>query len=155
MHQLNDFFLLNFFLDWDWESYLSAEEDENNVNMHGDNFDSFEGCDNANKNQMNDKAFKNNSNKNHQEENDDTESLYADSEFAEAIAKAAESSSSSKIKSSELSRKVSQNVHQKRKRPEGIIRPSLRHHPRGGRPAPIADHIQVRIRGGQGCIVEV
>ena len=118
--------------------------------MHGDNFDSFEGCDDANENQMNDKAFKNNSIKNQQEENDDTESLYADSEFAEAIAKAAESSSSSsKLKASELSRKVTQNVHQKRKRPEGIIRPSLRYHPRGGRPAPIADHIQVRIIGGQ------
>ena len=118
--------------------------------MHGDNFDSFEGCDNANENQMNDKAFKNTSIKDQQDENDDTQSLYADSEFAEAIAKAAESSSSSKLKSSELSRKVTQNVHQKRKRPEGIIRPSLRHHPRGGRPAPIADHIQVRIIGGQG-----
>ena len=95
---------------------------------------------------MNDKAFQKNSIKDQQEENDDTESLYADSEFAEAIAKAAENSSSSKLKSSELSRKVTHNVPQKRKRPEGIIRPSLRHHPRGGRPAPIADHIQVHIR---------
>ena len=117
--------------------------------MEGDTFDSFEGCDDGNKkNQMKGKFFKSDSTKNQQEgndgQNDDTESLYADSEFAEAIAKAAESSSSSKLRSSELSRKLHQNGHLKRKRPEGIIRPSMRNHPRGGRPAPIVDHIQVR-----------
>ena len=117
--------------------------------MEGNTFDSFEGCDDANKkNQMKGKFFKSDSTKNHQDgndgQNDDTESLYADSEFAEAIAKAAESSSSSKLRSSELSRKVHQNGHLKRKRPEGIVRPPMRNHPRGGRPAPIADRIQVR-----------
>ena len=117
--------------------------------MEGNTFDSFEGCDDGNKkNQMKGKFFKSDSTKNQQEgndgQNDDTESLYADSEFAEAIAKAAESSSSSKLRSSELSRKLHQNGHLKRKRPEGIIRPSMRNHPRGGRPAPIVDHIQVR-----------
>ena len=116
--------------------------------MEGDTFDSFQGCDNANnKNQINGKVFKNDSIKYGQEtnegQNDDTESLYADSEFAEAIAKAAENSSSSKLKSSELSRKLHQNGQIKKRRPEGIIRPSMRNHPRGGRPAPIADYIQV------------
>ena len=116
--------------------------------MEGDTFDSFNGCDDKNnENQLNGKYSNNDSSQKQQiendGENDDTESLYADSEFAAAIAKAAESSSSTKLKSSELSRKANQNGHQKRKRPEGIIRPSLRNHPRGGRLAPIADNIQV------------
>ena len=111
-------------------------------------FNSFDGCDDPkNENQLNGKRFTNDSSQKQQiendVENDDTESLYADSEFAAAIAKAAESSSSTKLKTSELSRKINQNGHPKRKRPEGIIRPSLRNHPRGGRPAPIADNIQV------------
>ena len=77
------------------------------------------------------------------DQNDDDESLYADSEFAAAIAKAAETSSSAKLKTSEMATKLNQNSNSKRKRPEGIIRPSLRNHARSGRLAPIPDDIQV------------
>ena len=115
--------------------------------MEGDTLESFEGCEKASNKHTAEGAFnKKDMIKPHQlengDQNDDDESLYADSEFAEAIAKAAGTSSSSKLKSSEIS-KLRHNVSSKKKRPEGIIRPSLRNHPRGGRMVPIPDDMQV------------
>ena len=134
--------------------YLSADDEENNGEMEDDIRQSFEGCEETNNQQNGDEDIgRKVSIKNRQMENsdpvDDDESLYADSEFAEAIAKAAETSASgrtafSKLKSSEIS-KLNHNVGSKRKRPEGIIRPSFKNYnqPPGGRLAPIQDDIQV------------
>ena len=134
-------------LEWDWEAYLSAEDDEN-ADIEGDTIESFDGCEMTNNEHNGDDSLRKKRlpKKRHIEigdQNDDDESLYADSEFAAAIAKAAETSSSTKLKSSEIATKLNPNSHSKRKLPEGIIRPSLRNHPRGGRLAPIPDDIQV------------
>ena len=117
--------------------------------MEGDGMEFFEGCENANnKDQVDEEFRKDGLNKlrsrdENGEQNDDNESIYADSEFAEAIAKASETSSSSKLRSSKLA-KMKQDAKYKRKRPEGMIRPPLRNHPQGGRLAPIPDNIQVK-----------
>ena len=140
-------------LEWDWESYLSADDDENNGDMEDDIL--FEGCEEPTDQQNGDEGIvKKASIKKLQTKNsdsvEDNESLYADSEFAEAIAKAAETSASvrtasSKLKSSEIS-KLNHNVASKRKRPEGVIRPSFQNHnhPMGGRLAPTQDDMQVK-----------
>ena len=142
-------------LDWDWESYLSADDEENNGDMEDDIIESFEGCEETNNQENGDEDIsKKVSMKKRQIKNidpiEDDESLYADSEFAEAIAKAAETTASvrtasSKLKSSEIS-KLNHNVGSKRKRPEGVIRPSFNNHnhPSGGRLAPIQDDVQVK-----------
>ena len=132
----------------DWESNLSGEEDEQNLDMDGDGMEFFEGCENANNKDQVDAEFRKEAlNKlrsldENNEQNEDNESIYADSEFAEAIAKASETSSSSKLRSSKLA-KMKQDAKSKRKRPEGMIRPPLRNHPQGGRLAPIPDNMQV------------
>ena len=109
----------------------------------------FEGCENVNNIDQVDEEFRKEalsklrSRDENDEQNDDNESIYADSEFAEAIAKASETSTSSKLRSSKLD-KMKQDAKSKRKRPEGMIRPPLRNRPQGGRLAPIPDNIQVQ-----------
>ena len=128
---------------------MSGEEDEQNFDMEKDGMGFFEGCENINNKDQVDEEFRKEalsklrSRDENGEQNDDNESIYADSEFAEAIAKASETSSSSKLKSSKLA-KMKQDSKSKRKRPEGMIRPPLRNHPQGGRLAPIPDNIQVQ-----------
>ena len=115
--------------------------------MEEDILESLENCDNTNNVLIDDgnignKLLMKKRQVEDDNQHDDTESLYADSEFAEAIAKAADTSTSSKLKSSDIS-KPNQKGNPKRKRPEGVIRPSFRNLPRGCRLAPIPDDTQV------------
>ena len=120
--------------------------------MDNDLLETLEGCDEEENEESGDGGIgismptKHHQSK-HTDQSEDgmSESLYADSEFAEAIAKAAETSASvrtasSKLKASEVS-KLSNGFESKRKRTEGIARGP--NHPPGGRLAPMPDNIQV------------
>ena len=147
--------LLLIIVDWEWE--LSGDDEVNNGEAEEELFKSLNGCEEKTVQENGDDDIERKlAMKERQIENgdpfEDEESLYADSEFAVAIAKAAETSASSrsktsKLKSSEIST-VNQDVGLKGKRGEGVIRASLKPYNNSpvGRLAPIQDHIQVRER---------